>query len=202
MKILNLYSGIGGNRKLWGDEHEVTAIEIDEEIAAVYKESFPKDVVLVEDAHQYLLEHYKEFDFIWSSPPCPTHSRMRLNHKKKVYPNMNLYQEIIFLKHSFKGLWVVENVIPYYEPLIEPSQKIQRHCFWSNFEINNFEIQGCNVGKTTKEALAKHHCISMPNCKNQRLLLRNCVNPKIGLHVLNSSSSLIKTDKTVEVNKR
>ena len=27
MKILNLYSGIGGNRKLWGDEHEVTAVE-------------------------------------------------------------------------------------------------------------------------------------------------------------------------------
>ena len=27
MKILNLYAGIGGNRKLWGDENEVTAIE-------------------------------------------------------------------------------------------------------------------------------------------------------------------------------
>ena len=22
MKILNLYAGIGGNRKLWGDEHD------------------------------------------------------------------------------------------------------------------------------------------------------------------------------------
>ena len=27
MKILNLYAGIGGNRKLWGDEHEVVAVE-------------------------------------------------------------------------------------------------------------------------------------------------------------------------------
>jgi hypothetical protein len=27
MRILNLYAGIGGNRALWGDEHEVTAIE-------------------------------------------------------------------------------------------------------------------------------------------------------------------------------
>ena len=27
MRILNLYAGIGGNRKLWGEEHEVTAVE-------------------------------------------------------------------------------------------------------------------------------------------------------------------------------
>lgn len=27
MKILNLYAGIGGNRKLWGDDHEVTVVE-------------------------------------------------------------------------------------------------------------------------------------------------------------------------------
>jgi len=29
MKILNLYAGIGGNRKLWGDQHQVTAVEYD-----------------------------------------------------------------------------------------------------------------------------------------------------------------------------
>lgn len=27
MKILNLYAGIGGNRKLWPDDHEITAVE-------------------------------------------------------------------------------------------------------------------------------------------------------------------------------
>ena len=26
MKILNLYAGVGGNRKLWSSEHEITAI--------------------------------------------------------------------------------------------------------------------------------------------------------------------------------
>jgi len=25
MKILNLYAGIGGNRKLWGNDHEITS---------------------------------------------------------------------------------------------------------------------------------------------------------------------------------
>jgi len=73
MKILNLYCGIGGNRKLWGDEHEITAVEHDPNIAKIYQDFFPNDKMIVGDAHQYLLDHYKEFDFIWSSPPCPSH---------------------------------------------------------------------------------------------------------------------------------
>ena len=74
MKILNLYAGIGGNRKLWGDEHDITAVELDESIAKIYQDFFPNDTILIEDAHDYLLQNFKEFDFIWSSPPCPTHS--------------------------------------------------------------------------------------------------------------------------------
>ncbi len=68
MEILNLYAGIGGNRKLWGDEHNVTAVEYREDIADVYRHYAPKDTVIVSDAHQYLLDNYKRFDFIWSSP--------------------------------------------------------------------------------------------------------------------------------------
>ena len=101
MKILNLYAGIGGNRKLWPEGHEVTAVELNPEIAAIYQSFFPKDKVVVADAHQFLLEHYKEFDFIWSSPPCPTHTITNhfLNAQGIVrYPEMTLYQEIIFLK--------------------------------------------------------------------------------------------------------
>src|SRR5512146_2633968 len=102
MKVLNLYAGIGGNRKLWTDV-QVTAVEIVPEIAKIYQDFFPNDTVIVADAHQYLLEHYKEFDFIWSSPPCPTHSRMRylknFDEYEQVYPDMKLWQEIIFLNH-------------------------------------------------------------------------------------------------------
>ena len=138
MKVLNLYSGIGGNRKLWTDV-EVTAIEIDPKIASIYKDFFPEDQMIVTDAHQYLLDHYKEFDFIWSSPPCPTHSNTNrfLNAEGIVrYPDMSLYQEVIFLTEFFKGFWVIENVIPYYEPLIKP-QYSGRHCFWCNFTISS-----------------------------------------------------------------
>ena len=136
MKILNLYSGIGGNRKLWGDEHEVVAIENNEEIARAYKTFFPNDKVIVDDAHQYLLDNFKEFDFIWSSPPCQSHSRTNnFLHAQGVvrYPDMQLYEEIIFLRQWGKNIkWVVENVVGYYKPLIE-AKKVGRHLFWANF---------------------------------------------------------------------
>tara|TARA_R100000654_G_scaffold241_2_gene916 strand:+ start:2091 stop:2732 length:642 start_codon:yes stop_codon:yes gene_type:complete len=140
MKILNLYSCLGGNRYKWNevkDDIEVTAVELDEELAILYQDRFPNDKVIVADAHQYLLDNYKEFDFIWSSPPCPTHSRARFarrNSTKPIYPDMSLYKEIIFLKHYYKGKYCVENVIPYYEPLI-PGQKRGRHLYWTNFRL-------------------------------------------------------------------
>jgi len=200
MKILNLYAGIGGNRMLWGDEHEITAIEYNEHIAKVYKEQYPNDKVIVADAHQYLLDHYKEFDFIWSSPPCPTYSRMCYAKKEKQYIDFKLYQEIIFLKSWFKGKWVVENVVPYYGYLIEPTVILGRHPFWSNFDIEEKEFTNIDISRSRKEDLLKERMIdwSIFDCikdvpenrsKNNRFergqLVRNMVNPKIGEYIFN-----------------
>ena len=200
IKILNLYAGIGGNRKLWKGDIEVTAVENNPEIAKIYQDFFPDDQVIVADAHQYLLEHYKEFDFIWSSPPCPTHSICNhfLNAQGVIrYPEMGLYQEIIFLKTFFKGKWVVENVKPYYEPLIKP-QESGRHCFWSNFEIPYIKIEckfnianmRASTRKTPKEnlrSLEVFHNIDLSKytIRDKRKLLRNCVKPELGLHIFN-----------------
>ena len=198
MKILNLYAGIGGNRKLWGDEHEITAVEIDSKIAKIYQDFFPNDKVIVTDAHQYLLQHYKEFDFIWSSPPCPSHSFLEFSHPKKRYPDMNLYQEIIFLKSWFNGKWVVENVKPYYEPIIKP-QYSGRHAFWSNFHITNLKVD-YQIGTMNRKAselsrrkaiireaqipeLIDLHGLNNFKLNNKRQVLRNCVVPKLGLHI-------------------
>lgn len=156
MKILNLYAGIGGNRLLWGDEHQVTAVENDPDIAAAYFKLYPRDKVIVEDAHEYLLKHHTEFDFIWSSPPCPTHGQYRYNvgFRAKgyapVFPDMKLYEEIIFLKHYYDGLWAVENVKPYYEPLIAPTITLQRHLFWSNFEIEHKDFGAKKIRSKNK----------------------------------------------------
>jgi len=141
-RILNLYACLGGNRYKWdevADNLEITAVELDPEAARLYQERFPNDKVIVADAHQYLLDHYKEFDFIWSSPPCPTHSRARYarrNTTTPVYPDLKLYEEILFLANYFEGKYCVENVIPYYEPLIH-AQKRGRHLYWTNFILPN-----------------------------------------------------------------
>jgi DNA (cytosine-5)-methyltransferase 1 len=188
MKVLNLYCGIGGNRKLWTGIIEVTAVEIDPEIARVYQELFPEDHVIVTDAHEYLLQHFKEFDFIWSSRPCPSHSKLRLSHPESLmFPDMKLYEEIIFLQHFFKGKWIVENVDPYYKPLILPMIKIDRHLFWSNFKISNFELEKSkkDVSRDTKEGLSEFKNIDLSkfSIKNKRLLLRNAVNPRVAEHI-------------------
>jgi DNA (cytosine-5)-methyltransferase 1 len=190
IKVLNLYAGIGGNRKLW-ENVDVTAVEINPEIAAIYKDFFPDDKVIVADAHQYLLEHFKEFDFIWSSPPCPTHSRIRQftavarGQNQPIYPDMKLYEEIIFLIHNFKGKWVIENVISYYKPLIKP-QELASHFFWANFSLGNKEIKtrGHHAIMEIRQKI-KGFDISKYKGIDKQKILRNCVEPETGLHIFN-----------------
>ena len=196
MKILNLYAGLGGNRRAFSDKDEVTAIEWDEKIANVYKNKYPNDEVIITDAHKYLLEHYEEYDFIWSSPPCPTHSRIReiarykhdkegniYEQNKPVYPDMTLYQEILFLDNFFEGKFVVENVIPYYEPLIKP-QKLGRHLFWSNVEFppQKFEPRG-NFDNVEKLAEISGYTLDELKGLNKRTVLRNCVEKDIAEYI-------------------
>jgi DNA (cytosine-5)-methyltransferase 1 len=190
MKILNLYAGIGGNRKLWGDEHDITAVEYDPEIAAIYAILHPKDNLIIGDAHDYLLNHFKEFDFIWSSPPCPSHSKVRkINAKAKpIYPDMKLYEEILLLKHYYPGKWVVENVRPYYEYLIKPDVTVGRHPYWTNINFGAIEVEKNRIGAKRGENahLAAIHGIDVKLLKNvdTRKVLRNMVDPKVGLHIL------------------
>ena len=201
MKVLNLYSGIGGNRKLWTDV-EVTAVEYNEEIAAIYQEYFPADKVIVADAHEYLLNHYKEFDFIWSSPPCPTHSRARFWGSKGgtcevKYPDWKLWQEILFLKHYAECKWVVENVKPFYENdlFLMPTVELQRHLFWSNFNIYPYEFEDHKIDINRTIASDTVFGFSLKDVKiNHRKdqILRNLVNPDLGLYILEQAKGIIR----------
>jgi DNA (cytosine-5)-methyltransferase 1 len=192
VKILNLYAGIGGNRKLWGDTHEVTAVEYDSDIAAVYSDLFPSDTVVVDDAHAYLLEHHKEFDFIWSSPPCQTHSSFRYNIDVKLrgseekYPDMTLYEEILFLKYHSESLWLIENVVPYYPPMLDPVKR-NRHLYWANFDIPELPkvVENLRSKNKISEMEELHgYNLSAYKLPNKRQILRNCVAPDTGLQLL------------------
>ena len=197
LKVLNLYAGLGGNRKNWGNV-DVTSVELDPKIADVYAKQHPNDRLIVADAHQYLLDHADDYDFVWSSPPCQTHSKMMkaTRHKKKRYSDMTLYQEIIFLQNFYKGKYVVENVVPYYTPLIE-GKKIGRHMFWANFDFDDFYVEQpknfinkCDTSgkKALMDWLGIHYDKNIyyggNHCPAQ--ILRNCVHPLVGEHVFNA----------------
>ena len=206
VKILDLYAGIGGNRKLWGDKPDVTAVEYNEKIAEAYQDHFPEDTVVVDDAHEYLLNHFDEFDFIWSSPPCPTHSQLRKNLSVEtgadpVFPDLKLYEEILFLQGYFDGKWVVENVDPWYDPLVEP-QASGRHMFWSNFDIPELDT-GPTIGRDGESVMDKYD----PNAQAKEFgydpeqlqeyqfpsdyprdkVINNMVHPKVGKAILESA---------------
>ena len=198
LKVLNLYAGIGGNRKLW-ENVDVTAVEIDPQIAAIYQDYFPDDKMVVGDAHQYLLDHFQEFDFIWTSPPCPTHSKARKQlaikswgiQNKPVYPDMTLYQEILFLDGYFEGKYCVENVVSWYDPLIKCFE-VDSHYFWTNFVINEMprKPRG-HDSKINDLAINKGFDLETINGVDKRKVLRNAVNSETGLYILNCARNII-----------
>ena len=202
-KILNLYACLGGNRYKWdevADNLEVTAVELDPELAKLYQERFPNDKVIVEDAHAFLLENYMNYDFIWSSPPCPTHSRMRKTNtgegerkSKATYPDMKLYQEILLLEHFFKGKYVVENVIPFYEPL-----------YWTNFNLPT-DLKGrkaSNFIHSKVAELSKFHDYDFTKYKgNQRMdkVARNLVDYEAGRTILETAFGIERKQNVNQV---
>ena len=96
------------------------------------------------------------------------------------------------------GKWVVENVTPYYEPLTRPTQTLGRHLFWANFHISRINAKsfpGMITAGTLKEAENLKEWLGIRyggsiyykgnHCPGQ--VLRNCVHPDLGLHVLNEA---------------
>ena len=218
MKVLNLYACLGGNRYKWdevakesGIELQVTAVELDEEAARLYQERFPNDKVVVADAHQYLLDNFKEFDFIWSSPPCPSHSKVRITQKtrenfKFLYPDLKLYEEVIFLDNFFKGKYVVENVTPYYEPLV-PAQKRGRHLYWTNFtlpnDINERKLKGilCSM-ENEVDTLCEFHDYDFRKYKGKQSvqkMARNLVDYEAGRTIFEIALGIVSKKQTNQI---
>lgn len=192
MKILNLFAGLGGNRKFWDDvakekgiSIEVTAVEFDPEIAKAYAKRYPNDNVIVGDAWDYAAKNYLDFDFIWASPPCQTHSRLntgnnlRWEHTRKL-PDFRLYELISYLKTFCKTSFVIENVVPYYEPLIKPTAEIGRHYFWANFDLFFLSNDKFRIIEKVKIGDFKDLDLSEFNITNKRQAIRNEVDYEIG----------------------
>jgi len=203
MKILVGCAGIGGESEKWDDKkHEITHVEIDPKIAEILRKRKPNRTIVEGDAFEYLLTNYEDYGFVWYSPPCQGNSvfiRSGKNRKPR-YPDLRLYEVKIFLDSNFKGKYVIENVVPYYKPLIDPTAKIGRHLFWSNFEISedfslpgpkNFIMLGTVDGsRVLKEWLGINYEGNVYYNGNHDpcQVLRNCVHPDLGLHVFNCAN--------------
>lgn len=147
-KILNLYACLGGNRYKWDevvDNLEVTAVELDPELA-------------------------------------------------------KLYQEIILLQHHFKGKYVIENVIAYYEPMFNPKKR-GRHLYWTNFNLPNkisrdFSMQGSNSNKEFQR-LSKFHDYDFSKYKGEQSktkIARNLVDYEAGKTILETALGIEKRE--------
>ena len=216
-KVLNLYACLGGNRYKWDEVAEeagvnlkVTAVEWDEELAKLYQERFPNDTVIISDAHQYLLDNYQGFDFIWTSPPCPTHSRanfwasVSVDSRDKCFPDLKLYEEVIFLENWFKGKYVIENVIPYYEPLIQ-AKKRGRHLYWTNFNLpsslgdRRFKISSA---KQELKGLCKFHeydFTKYSGTQSKLKVARNLVDYEAGRTIFETALNIHRSNNTSQL---
>ena len=102
----------------------------------------------------------------------------------------------------FKGKFVIENVISYYEPLIIP-YKVGNHYYWSNFIIPNIKEKSRNLirmkindkikdkEKRYKYDLSKYDISNRLKVK----ILDNMVEPETGLHILNRALEITETNK-------
>lgn len=188
MKILNLYCGLGGNRRGWPPGDYVTAVDIDPGVLGEYEKAFPQDQCVLDDAHEFLRLNFREYDAIWSSPPCQSHSRMsRVNygrHAFTAYPDFRLYEEVVFLQANCEAPWIVENVVPFYRMPIRGEIR-GRHVFWSNKYVPQFTVKGLDPTVCTRRELAKELGFdyegNIYQGSNDPLkVMRNCVHPEIG----------------------
>ena len=203
MKILNLFAGIGGNRSLWGDSHEITAVEHNSQIAKIYQTRFPHDEMIVDKCINVIERpefFLNQFDLITVGSPCQSHSMFNMVYWSRgiiKVPDMdNLYGIMITLKYyphqSFK--FVCENVNPFYKEWrpTQYFQKLGRHFFWSNFPIQKKEFPqylGKTVNDLTVPELIEWHGVDFEwdNEMDKRQILRNCVDKKIGKYILDQA---------------
>lgn len=113
-----------------------------------------------------------------------------------VYPDLRLYEEVLFLKHYYNGLWVEENVVPYYEPLIPPTKKIGRHLFWANFRIGNKKFETEDVTKITTSNYGFDISSETIRTERKDKIVRNLVNPEIGLYLLEQALGIHRANQT------
>ncbi len=116
---------------------------------------------------------------------------------------MKLYEEIIFLKHWFKGKWVVENVVSYYDPLIPPILS-NNHYFWSNFLFPALPNEVRGIKRKNGEDFKREELLGIDlsgykfsTKRVRRMVVNNCCEPQIGKDILYYAINPIELQKSI-----
>ena len=187
LKILDLFCGLGGVARGFqtflienGIDFEYYAIDVDDRILKAHKVLNPRSIVIKRDAYSFSDEELCNYDFIWASPPCETHSIVGTWRRKiSVDPDMRLY-ELIDRLYDLGKPFVVENVKPYYKPPIRPTSRANRHVLWSNLEIPPIKVNlpTFTSVKNKIDTLARYHEIHDKVNKVRKILggkTRDCL---------------------------
>jgi len=134
MKVLDLFSGLGGFSKAFKDRgHEVIQLDCDPQ--------FSPDICM--DVMEFEPEGY--YDIILASPPCNEFSRESMPWiKTGVKPGLYLVErakEII--ENAYNEWWVIENVrgaVKWVKPILgDPVKRVGSRYLWGEFPIFDAE---------------------------------------------------------------
>lgn len=110
----------------------------------------------------------------------------------------------MFLQHYFKGGFVVENVIPYYKPLIE-AQKRGRHLYWSSFKLpNDINERKASImeGKDEVTQWCNFHKYDFRQYKGEQRtdkMARNLVDYEAGKTIFETFLGIQKENNTAQI---
>lgn len=142
MRMLDLFSGLGGASApfVWSEEWEV--VRIDNHPALIYDAIIQGD--LMSDTWHQLLPVW-DFDLVWASPPCTNFSQANPNRKPHLgIPFVKRAKMIIDAVNPH--VWIIENVkgsIKFLEPLLGPPRLILGpYVFWGNFPLFHADMKG------------------------------------------------------------
>lgn len=187
MRILDLYAGLGGTAKgiqsvleKKGVDYEYFAIEIDPNVCAAHKINNPRSTVICADVKDWL-DKITDFDFVWASPPCQTHSILNFSNKatgkKTNLVDWSLWHVIDHLQRTENVSYVVENVLIWYNEPFKHNFNLDRHYFWTNLSLLSFEYQKRTKdwGYLSVKGWKEYHQVEHAITGNKRQQLRNCL---------------------------
>jgi len=138
---------------------EYVAVDNDRKVLQVHSLLNPHSKTVLEDAWLISDDRLLQYDFVWASPPCESHSVLCWKRKDKPKPDMRLWWLIRRLR-KLKVPFIVENVRPYYGTILKPTAKAGRHLLWSNLSLKSVQLNS-NVTfydiHNRRDALVEYH---------------------------------------------